>query len=216
MEFTTHNQQDIDTSTLTDETVIKVTADELTALFGKGIEGKPMWRVLFKDENVAFIYPCGDDSFYVESRSKQGLMNVQITIDLHREQTAVEKKDPIEKALESAHEIMDSLRGTKGEGYARLVEMGMLVRKNQDLLHAMIGAGIAGGELPEHAGELVAKISAHMNAKMLSLASHIADPEGARTKEHGKELMDWVDKMIAAEGKAVTSLIGDLGKRGDD
>lgn len=212
MEFTTHNQQDIDTQDLSQSTTITATAKELTDLFGKGMLDKPMWRVLFKDESVALIYPADAERWYVESRNKQGLDNVQITLDLSREQTEEKrKKNPIEEALQGAVEIMDMLRATKGEKYAMLVELGMLVRKNQDLLHAMVGAAIAGGEVPEPAGDIMGHINAQISAKIIGIASRMGDVARGSANE-AEELMGWVDRMLVAEGKGAKGLMESIMK----
>lgn len=207
MEYTTHNQQQIDTDALSDTTVIKATVEELTALFGAGIEGRPMWRVLFKDENVAFIYPCTDDAYYVESRSKQGLVNVQIALDLHREQITEQqnKEDPVHEALGSAIEIMESIRATRGVPYARVVEVALLIRKQSELLNAMVGAAVEGGKVGATEAELIGSINARMSAQIVSLSARLGglDPD----KDGPVELIEWTDRIMEAEQDAARKLV---------
>ena len=217
MEFTTHNQQEIDTQGLTSHGTIETSAQELTNLFGKGMLDKPMWRVLFKDGNVAFIYPADGKHYYVEGRDAQAFINVQIALDLHREQIeAAKKKNPIEEALGGAFEMMDMLRATKGENYVRLVEIGMLIRKNQDILHTMIGAAISGGELSEGKAQMVADVGSMVSAKILALSARIAGIAKADKREDAEELMGWVDRVLEEEAKGAKGLIESLTKDGGE
>jgi hypothetical protein len=216
MEYVTHNQQEIDTQNLTMRTTVNATEEELNSLFGKGMLNKPMWRVMFKDESVAFIYPTSANVWYVESRNSAGLNNVQIALSLHREkQESSEDKDELESALEPAKDMLDTLRATKGQGYAYVVETAMMMRRMQELTHAMIGAAVHGGEIPEFAADMISKAHASMMAKAIGISARQAGLNTQSSKADADELMDWADRILKTESEGVKGLVGRLMK-GDD
>jgi hypothetical protein len=237
MTFKTHNDKRIESSGSGLIGEIDASYEELCNLFGApsggdGYKTDAYWGIEFDDGVIATVYNYKDGKNYegenglaveeirdwhVGGFKDKALVAVQIALDLHREQTeANRKKDPIETAMQSAIEIMDMLKATKGENYMRLVEIGLLVRKNQDLLHAMVGAAIAGGEVPELAGTMLGQVNAQISAKILGIASRMGgvmhnSPKGT----DAEELMSWVDRVLEAESKGAKSLIESL-REGQD
>lgn len=118
-------------------------------------------------------------------------------------------QDPISKALEGADDIRKNLVAIKGEKYAALVEVGVLVFKMSGLLNFLSNLvlnSVEGYDEGHHTQ--IGRIHATMGAQMLSSAAVICfdDP----SKMDAEELTHWIDRIIAAEKAAepiITKLI---------
>ena len=212
MEFTTHNNEAIETTGLTAQGVLATTKQELTSLFGLPIGNN--FVVKFADGSRALVYPSSADSWYVEGTSKQSLTNLQITLDLYREQASDKFADPVEKAMSPAFDMMASIKANKGEGYAMLLELALLSRKHMELTNSLIMGMVAEEHIPEVVGKGLTKAGAHITSKIIGLGARLGNID---TTQHGaEELMDWVDKLMKLENEGAKSLFKDLDLKGKD
>lgn len=192
MEFTTHNNEAIETTGLAPQGVVDAKKDELVSLFGKPIGNN--FVVKFEDGSRALLYPSSADHWYVEGTAKQSITNVQITLDLYREQAKEELADPIEKALSPAFDMMASIKANKGEDYATLLELALLARKSMDLVNVLVTGHVVEGHMPEEVGLAMTKTSAHITAKMIGLGARLGKVD--TDKNSANELMDWGEKRL--------------------
>lgn len=211
MEYTTHNNADIETTGLTAQGVIGAKKDELVSLFGNPFGSNFILK--FEDESRALLYPSSSDHWYVEGTSKQAMHNVQIALDLHREQAAEKFADPVEKALSPAFDMMASIKANKGEPYAQLVELALLARKSMDLLNVLVSGHVIEGHMPEEVGAAMTKTSAHITAKMIGIAARLAKVD--HVKDKPEELMDWVERLMKLESDGVKGLMKEVGGKDD-
>ena len=229
MQFTTHNTTTIDTNGTCLQGEITATFKELTDLFGAytdadGYKVDAEWMVKFDDGTVATIYNwkngknyCGEDGTPVEQITEWHVggftsvaaTRIQILLDLHREAKAeAREKDPMEKAFEPAFDMMDSIKATHGEDYAKVVEIALLIRKNQELLNVMAMTAVQTDAIPEIAGEIVQRINAEISAKIIGVAARIAKIEV--NGKSAEELMGWADRILEVESKGADSLFKDM------
>ena len=212
MEFTTHNNEAIETTGLTAQGVVKTTMQELTSLFGKPIGNN--FVVKFTDGSRALVYPSSADHWYVEGDGKQSINNVQITLDLYREQAKEKFADPMEKAMSPAFDMMESIKANRGEGYAKLLELALLARKGMELTHGLIHGMVAEGHIPKEVGTGLTKASCHLTAKMIGLGARLGNI--STDNNSAEELMDWADKLMKLEQEGVKSMLADLGMKDED
>jgi len=131
-------------------------------------------------------------------------MMAKIKAQLEKEQ-AEAPTDEIDKALEGAHDIRKNLIAVKGEEFARLAEIGVLIHKqmalNAFLLNGMMDA-IEGFE--EEHRRMIGDIQATMFARILNHACHIytKDPD----TEFAESLTPWIDRITDAEQNGVKGL----------
>jgi hypothetical protein len=119
-------------------------------------------------------------------------------------------RHPVERALESANTIRENLTKIKGENYARLVEMCVLVTK-QTKLNAMLSS-IAFDD-NEHLMKHIGGINALLMSKMISHAANIMDPKFS--EKEADELTEWADRITKAEQQGIEQELGHLIK-GED
>lgn len=236
MNYQTHNETTIDTGGSGYIGNVDAGYDELCDLFGApsggdGYKVDAQWRVRFEDGTVASIYNYKDGinyngqngvpvekirDWHVGGVKESAHRRVQIAIDLYREGKQEKKpKSKVEEAMTPAIDMMETIAKTKGKKYAQLVEIAINVRKQQDLLHMLIGAAISADQIPEIAGEVISKINAHMMARVLGLSARIGDMEASAT-DGAEEVIGWADRIMEAEGKAGASLIKDILKKDKD
>ena len=226
MTFITHNQESININGTSLQGEIDASYQELCDLFGAptggdGYKTDAEWEVKFSDGTIATIYNWKNGKNYegengqaveqirdwhIGGHSAQAETNVQIALDLHREQKNDSEKDEVDQAFEAAFDIMDTLKATKGEGYAKTVEVAMLMRKQQQMVEMLLGAAIAGGSIPRHAAPMLQTANTHMIAKVISIAARLANLN-SNTLPDAEELMGWVDRMIEAEQAAAKKLV---------
>jgi len=119
--------------------------------------------------------------------------------------------NPVERALESADAIRENLHKIKGEKYARLVEMCVLVTKQTKLNALLSSIAFDDNELlMKHIGG----INALLMSKMISHASQIYD--GKFDQEDADELTKWADRITKAEEKGIEQELGHLIKGEDE
>jgi len=232
MTFKTHNETDININGTCLQGEVEATYAELCDLFGSHHDGDGYkvdaeWYVKFDDGTIATIYNWKNgknyegenglsleqiDNWHVGGDSAKAETQVQIALDLHREKAAEGKEqDPIEKAFEPAFDMMQSIRANKGEKYGMLVELALLVRKNQELLGALSATAVATEAMPESAAKVVGMMNAKVSAKIIAIAARLGDMEG-HTSKSAEELMSWTDRLMEAEAAAAKNLFEELGE----
>lgn len=211
MQYTTHNNEAIETTGLAPQGVVDAKKDELVSLFGKPIGNN--FVVKFEDGSRALLYPSSADHWYVEGTAKQSITNVQIALDLYREQAAEKFADPVEKALSPAFDMMASIKANKGEDYGTLLELALLAQKSMELINVLISGLVVEGHMPEAVGLAMTKTSAHITAKMIGLGAKLGKVD--TDKHSAEELMDWAEKLIKLESDGVKGLVKEF-KAGND
>lgn len=211
MEYTTHNNEAIETTGLTAQGVVDATKEELVSLFGKPIGNN--FVVKFSDGSRSLIYPSSADHWYVEGDGKQSMTNVQITLDLYREQAKEKFADPMEKALSPAFDMMASIKANKGEDYGTLLELALLAQKTMELTNVLISGLVIEGHMPKEVGTAMNKASAHITAKMIGLGAKLGKVD--TNKHSAEELMDWAEKLMKLENDGVKNLVKEATKDGD-
>lgn len=228
MQYTTHNDTDVNINGTCLQGEIEATYEELTNLFGAphggdGYKVDAEWEIKFDDGLVATVYNwkdgknyCGEEGtpveqitdWHVGGDKTAAVQRVQILLDLHREgKESTRKKDPVEKAFESALDMMESVKATHGEAYARVVETALLVRKNQELLGTLAATAVKCEAIPDVAGMVIEKINAEISSKIIGTAAKLAKIkiDGASAEE----IMGWADRILEAESKGAESLFND-------
>lgn len=207
---------------------------ELIALFGEPTVGDPdktdaCWYVRFDDGTIATIYNWKNGKNYkgssglaveqirdwhIGGAGQASYEKVQIALDLYREKREAEKpQHPIEQAFESAFEIMDSLRATRGENFANVVEGGIIIRKQTELF-ALLLSVIEDAELvPDAALKMLKHISTEMSARTLSKLAKVSGVvEEGKGSESAEDIMTWVERVIQAEQSGAHTLMETLKK----
>lgn len=210
---------------------------ELTALFGEPTEGDiqkidACWYVKFDDGTFASIYNWKDGKNYngdkglaveqirdwhIGGMGQASYDKVKIALDLFREQKeASEPKNPVEEALESAFEIMDSLRSTRGENYANVVEGAIIIRKQTELF-AMLMSIIKDAEaIPASVMKMLHHLHTEMSARTLSKLAKVGGiVEEGKGKESAEDLMNWVERVMQAEQSGAKTLLDNIHKKGE-
>lgn len=229
MNYMTHNQTAVSTDGSCLQGEINATYEELTNLFGAptggdGYKVDAYWQIKYEDGTVATVYNwkdgknyCGESGTPVEQitdwhiggHSERAATHVKITLDLHREsKEAAREKDPMEKAFEPAFDMMDSIKATHGEDYAKVVEIALLMRKNQELLQVMAMTAVQTEAIPEIAGEIVQRINSELSAKVISVAARIAKIEV--NGKAAEQLMGWADRILEVESKGADTLLKEV------
>lgn len=225
MNFKTHNTTsiNIDGSSLVGN--VDVTYKELKSLFGEPIKsdnGKTdvEWHIKFSDDTIATIYNwkngkayLGDsglpvqqiDNWNVGGFGDQALVLVQITLEMMRE---AKPKHRVEKAFTNAFDMMDSIRSTKGEEYAQLVQVAMLTIKRREMIEMLLDMLKAATDMPDSVRDLLLEADTTMSVKTIS-ASCKASKFDFNAQEPADELMGWAERMISAEIGGVKELLGD-------
>lgn len=211
MQYVTHNDTAIETTGLTTQGVIDAKKDELVSLFGKPTGNN--FIVKFEDGSRALIYPSSAEHWHVGACSQQAITNVQITLDLYREQAADKFADPVEKAMGPAFDMMASIKANKGEAYGTLLELALMARKTMDLTNVLVSGLVAEGSMPKEVGLALTKTSAHITAKMIGCGARLGKID--TDNNSANELMDWADKLLKLEGEGVKGLVKDIASKDD-
>ena len=212
---------------------------ELTASFEQrtGLFGQPVrassgkvdaeWYIQFEAGTFATIYNwkngknyCGPDGLTVEQitnwhvggMSKASADRVQIALDLHREVREAEKpKNKFDEAFCSAIDIMQTLKATRGENYAKAVEVALMVRKQGELVAMLTDTVAKATDMPDVIAKMLLDTHNVMSAKILARFMRVAVPDIADMQETAEEVMSWVDRVMDAEKDGVGNLFIRLG-----
>ena len=224
MNFVTHNSDKINTDGSHLQGYVDARYDELVSLFGKphdsdGYKVDAEWNVQFADGTVATIYNykdgrnyCGSSgspkeaitNWHIGGFTKQAADNVQITIDLFREQQAPKPKTKADEAFGTALEMMNMIRKTKGKEYADLVEIIMLAKKQGDLLFG-VTAGLVQSELiPAEGANIISNINAQMLSKIITKFMRLAKLDDDEVHE---EAIKWADRLMEYEAQGAEEII---------
>lgn len=231
MNFTTHNTEQIDVNGTHKQGHIDAKYAELVALFGEPITPTPSdeirlsktdaeWNLRFEDGEVATIYNwrngknwMGEDGiptkqirdWNIGGNSKCVVDRVQIALDLYRESKEEQPKGEGDEAFKTAHDMIETIRATKGQAYLDTVEIAALIRKRAELLahltHILVDADI----IPKKAAKVVMDIDAQMGARIIGKYARAAN---ISTSDKGaEEIMNWVDKIHEYEQKGAEAIM---------
>ena len=236
MNFKTHNDTTIDINGTSLQGEVTATYAELCDLFGghhdgDGYKVDAEWYVQFADGTIATIYNwkngknyCGEsgqpleqiDNWHIGGNSPQAETLVQIAIDLRREkkQEEASKGDKVQEAFGSVFAMFESMRANKGEGFAKVVEVALYVRKRQELTAQIVGSAVEAEAIPPEAANALQEVDAMLAAKIIATAASLASL--GTKKEMAEEVMNWVERIMDAEQISAKKLFGELmEKRGD-
>jgi hypothetical protein len=218
MDFVTHHSKEININGSHLQGYIDAGYAELVALFGKphGSDGHKVdaeWNVEFSDGTVATIYNYKNGRNYIGGFTKQAVDKVQIAIDLHREQAEPKPETEAEAAFETAIEMMEMLRKTKGIQYADLVEAMMLTKKRCDLFCHLLAIMVETETMPEDVALTMSKLDAMLSSKIMSKMFKHSTIKGEQ--EH-KEVMGWVDRLMSYEKMGAEAIIKEHQKGRDE
>lgn len=223
MNFKTHNDKRIDTVGTCYQGVIEAEYEQLADCFGTSGSGDGYkvdadWDIEFDDGTIATIYnwknghnylgPEGQDvkritDWHIGGATPRSVELVRIALDLHREKQQ-EPKTPFDKAIESSMDLRANLVAIRGEEFARAVEIGVLIDKQMRLVH-FLSSELK--ELAEGYGdaqhEAVRDINASVNAKIMTHASALLIK---KDDYDAKEVIEWVERIVAAENKAADEI----------
>ena len=231
MRFETHNTNpsicnEADGTSLRGD--VTATYKELTSLFGKPTKGDGRkvdaeWYVKFDDGTLATIYNwkngknyCGPDGLAVEDipvwhvggASRASVDRVQVALDLDREVREAEKpKNKFDEAFCSAYEIMQTLKATRGENYAKAVEVAMMVRKQGELVAMLTDTVAKATDMPKPIAKMLLDTHNSMSARILARFMRVSNPEIVDMQDTAEELMGWVDRVMDAEKDGVANLL---------
>lgn len=233
MEFVTHNTKEIKIDGSHLQGYIDAGYSELTDLFGEphngdGYKSDAEWSIEFADGTVATIYNykdghnyndgCGTPTeairnWHIGGFTKQALNNVQIMIDLKREDEEPKPETEAEAAFETAIEMMEMLRKTKGMAYADTVEAMMLTKKRCDLLVHLV-AGLVHSELmPEDAAKAIMQIDGMLSSKIMNKMFKHTDIKGEKAIQ---EAIGWSKRLMEYEKIGAEAIIKEHMKGRDD
>jgi hypothetical protein len=241
MQYTTHNNDTIDSNMSSKQGTLSAAYEELVDLFGKPTVGDAYkvdaeWVVKFEDGTVATIHNWKDGKNYngeagtpteqikswsIGGYDSKAAVMVTILVDLYREKKAEQekskkKRDDLDDALESAFDIMETLRSTKGLAYAHAVETAMLVHKILDLQHILLLQLVETETLEPRIAKDLTKITSLITSKIIGLAARTAKNGDDMTKEEAKELMAWADRIIKCETEGAAAILKDFFKDKDE
>lgn len=212
---------------------ITATYKELAGLFGRPTNGDGRkvdaeWSVLFEDGTFATIYNwkngknyCGPEGtpveqiteWHVGGMTKASAERVQIAIDLDREVREAEKpKNKFDEAFCSAFEIMQTLKATRGENYAKAVEVALMVRKQGELVAMLTDTVAKATDMPDAIAKMLLDTHNSMSARILAKFMRLSNPDVANMQDCAEELMGWVDRVMDAEKDGVANLLKEEGK----
>lgn len=226
MNFVTHNQREESLNESNGSSLVgtvDASYKEICALFGKPMryeEGKVdvMWVVVFSDDTVATIYNWKDGKAYLGEKgadvkditewciggfSPSAPILVQLTLELMRE---AKPKDKVEEAFSPAVDMMNSIKSTKGEAYANLVQIAMLTLKRRDLMMLLMDLASVATAIPKSVKDAMLDADSQMCVKTISCAC-TASGNTFSSQEKADELMGWAQRIIEAEADGVCELV---------
>lgn len=230
LQFTTHNQGEIEFHGTSLQGHITATHKELCAIFGQPHDGDGYkvdaeWDVRFGDGTVATIYNWKDGPNYngeggtpveqitdwhVGGLDRKAFEHIEVTLQLHRE-VQNEPKNPIEELQSNISDILGSLSANRGEQYSRTVHIAHLVKKQMDLFTLVLRGAQSKESPPPALAEMMASAMASLGAEVISEVTHLAGVcKGGRGE--AKELMEWVDRLCDSEESAISRLFDGVRK----
>jgi hypothetical protein len=236
--FTTHANPDI--SELSFSCSVEASYDDLVTAFGaptpmpNGDKRDVMWTLKYSDDKVATIYNWKDGPSFLGvqgmnvqsikqwnigelSRAESVVDRIKLSIALAHEANESAKEDndrpKIEKALESAEQIMDNIKATRGVNYARMVEIGMLVRKASELNGILLHGLVMKGAINEKAASVADQAMGTMLARMMALSARITFGSDEAGQKEAPEVLQWVTRMIQTEQDAVKPFMDEVLKK---
>lgn len=237
MAFITHNDQPqiyMNAGGTSLQGYIEAKYADLVALFGKPTDGDAEkvdaeWYVQFEDGTFATIYNWKTGKNYkgagglpvekikdwhIGGKTKDSHTKIQIALDLFREQMEADKpKDDFEKAFESAIDIMESIRSTRGENFAHVIEGALIIRKQTELTSMLISVLKDTEAVPPEALKMLTLISTEMSARILSKLAKVAGVvQEGKGAENAEDIMGWVEKVMQAEQSGARNLFDSLVK----
>jgi len=243
MNFTTHNQKEINSNGSSLQGVVTATYDELVSLFGlpheaDGYKVDAQWSIEFDEVKgnslIATLYnwkdgKCylGDDgietkkitSWHVGGFSVAAQQKIQIILDLFRESAKEQGEEDLGR-FAGAKDILDTVRSVKGDLFADTVKIALIVRKRSQLMSMLINACIDAEVMPEKVADMLVSIDCDMAAQTIQIMACHAGI--SREDEAGaKSIMKIVESIFDQEEKGAKDImekngLGDaLKKMGD-
>ena len=239
MQYTTH-ATDASIQALFNGTCLQGTIDasyeDLVNMFGEPTKGDNYkvdaeWYVKFSDGTIASVYNWKDGKNYngdegteteqirdwhIGGFDKKAGEHVQIALDLYREKRdadpakAKSKRQKFQESLESAFDMMDTIRSTKGVGYAHAVEIAMLTHKMLDLVQVLIIKLVDSDELPEESAKDMVKVFALITSRIIGLAARSSNEGKELDKAEAKELMAWAERIMEREKEGALGFLNDM------
>lgn len=222
LQFTTHNEGEIEFHGTSLQGEITATFKELSAIFGKPHDGDGYkvdaeWDIRFGDGTVATVYNWKDGKNYNGSEGlpveqikewhvggidRKAVEHVEVTLELHRE---MQPKNPVEELVSSTQDILDSLKATRGDGYSRAVYVSHLVKKQMELFNLVLQGAQSTEPAPKGLAEMLASGMSHIGACIIGEVTEMAGV--CKTRSEAKELMEWAERLADGEMSAMHKLV---------
>jgi len=129
------------------------------------------------------------------------------------DEAQAKEKDPVAMAYESADNIRRSLVAVRGEDYADVVEIGVIVSKMMKLFKILADQAFKHMENPENTDLMLREIVSTMCAEILGRSSSLIQKE--MTDAQAAEITDWIDRIIKAEDSVMDAIEQTLLKKGE-
>ena len=129
------------------------------------------------------------------------------------DEAQAKEKDPVAMAYESADNIRRSLVAVRGEDYADVVEIGVIVSKMMKLFKILADQAFKHMENPENTDLMLREIVSTMCAEILGRSSSLIQKE--MTDAQAAEITDWIDRIIKAEDSFMDAIEQTLLKKGE-
>ena len=130
-------------------------------------------------------------------------LQAEIDAALKAERESESEKSVIDQVVEGANTIRENLKAVKGEQYARLVEIGVLVHKRSQLTAAIVEFARDAGA-PNSVIKMIGHADATLGAHTLNHAAIMLNAKA--DAEYAKELTDWIDRITDAEQAGIESV----------
>jgi hypothetical protein len=224
--YVTHNTEDIDINGTCLQGEVLASYQELCSLFGEPTDGDSHktdaeWMVRFADGTVASIYNykdghayCGEHGtpvreitdWHVGGMSVKALQNVKMMLELVREQDGSD--DKFKAMYEDAEAILESVRMKFGQEFRDAVVFAYRIHKMSELFNLLIRISDESGTVPRPVCKKMIEVACELSAAMLTDYTKATGvvPE----VEDAKRLMEWCDRLLAAEDAGVDSILRDI------
>lgn len=229
LQFTTHNDGEIEFHGTCLQGCINATHKELCAIFGQPHDGDGYkvdaeWDVRFGDGTVATVYNWKDGPNYngkdgtpveqikdwhVGGLDRKALEHIEITLQLHREMH--EEKNPVEEFLSSTKDILTSLKANRGENYSRTVYVAHLVKKQMDLFALVLQGAQSKEPAPPGLADILGNAMSTLSAHIISEVTEIAGV-CQKNRDEARELMQWADRLSDGEASVLQKMVTDYRK----